>query len=96
MDVQYCVRNGAHLRAGHNSFHPLTLPLIEPFPKGYLIMNEPTEEMILAGAKAAADQIYEKGGVWDRGYIEEDQKQLWLNAAKFAWKAMHAVNCPAT
>ena len=50
--------------------------------------------MILAGAKAAADQLFEKGGVWDRGYIDEDQKRLWLNVAKFCWLAMSDVNPP--
>jgi len=57
-------------------------------------MREPSEEMILAGAKAAADQLFEKGAVWDRGYLDEDQKRLWLNVAKFCWLAMSDVNPP--
>jgi hypothetical protein len=51
--------------------------------------EEPTEEMILAGAKAAVDQIYQKGGFWDRDYLDEHQRECWLKAMRWGWKAMH-------
>jgi hypothetical protein len=50
---------------------------------------EPTEAMLLAGAKAAVDQIYHKGNVWERGYIHDPQD--WLNAMRHGWKAMEAL-----
>jgi hypothetical protein len=55
------------------------------------LIDEPTDEMLLAGVKSAVDQIYYKGDAWDRGYIDEDHKQDWLNAMRFGWKAMEAV-----
>jgi hypothetical protein len=49
--------------------------------------QEPTEEMILAGAKAGVDQIYYKQNAWER-CVGNDFKQDYLNFAKFCWKAM--------
>ena len=52
-------------------------------------MREPTDEMILAGAKAIIDQLDEKGDVWDReGLVSDQYKRLLLKAAKYAWLAM--------
>lgn len=54
------------------------------------IDEEPTDEMLLAGAKAAADQLYYKSNVWDRpGYITTPED--YLNAMRHGWKAMEAV-----
>lgn len=55
------------------------------------IDEQPTDEMLLAGAKAFVDQVYYKANTWDRGYVEEDNKQDWLKGVKHAWKAMEAV-----
>jgi len=54
------------------------------------IDEEPTEAMLLAGAKAAVDQMYYKGNAWDRGYAD-GAKDDFLNAVKHAWKAMEAI-----
>ncbi len=56
--------------------------------------DEPTEEMILAGAKAAVDQIYLKGGFWDRHPMDESEKDCWLKAMRWGWKAMQAAAHP--
>lgn len=53
--------------------------------------EEPTDEMLLAGAKAAVDQCYYKGNYWDRGGMDDQYKQDWLNAMRHAWKAMEAL-----
>lgn len=50
-------------------------------------MLEPTEAMILAGAKAAADQHYYKANSWGR-YVRPDLRQDWLNAQKYGHYAM--------
>lgn len=55
--------------------------------------EEPTDEMILAGAKAAVDQIYYKANVWDRGHYIVDE-EAWLNALRHGWKAMEALRAP--
>lgn len=49
-------------------------------------MREPTEAMILAAAKAAADQHYGQDNSWDRN-VSADFKGEWLAGAKFGWKA---------
>lgn len=50
-------------------------------------MREPTEAAILEGAKAAADQMYLKADAWERR-VGADERQDWLNMAKFCWNAM--------
>lgn len=58
------------------------------------IDEEPTDEMILAGAKAAADQHYYKANVWDRSagnYLSDNCKKDYLNGVRHAWKAMEAI-----
>lgn len=51
-------------------------------------MLDPTEEMVLAGARAGVDQIHYKCNYWDRSDMGAVEKRDWLNSAKYCWRGM--------
>lgn len=47
-------------------------------------MLEPTDDMILAGARAGVDQIYYKNNAWERCVAQDEQRRDYLNFAKYS------------
>lgn len=63
--------------------------VLEEARAALIALQEPTQDMTLAGAKAGVDQIYYKQNSWDR-CMDHRSRPDYLNFAKFSHRAMIA------